>query len=402
MFNPFDPAFAADPYAQYRQMRALAPAQRAPLGFVVLFGYDDVLSVMRDPRNSVDEWSVPDNPRVRSRVEILGERARRGTRSMLNVDPPHHTRLRRLVQMAFTARRVEQLSGRVQQLVDEVLAAAAARGGALDVITDLAFPLPFTVISEMLGMPPGDRDQLRSWSHTMTRALEPIASPADFEQSVIAASDHMEAYLDDVIAWKRDHLGDDLLSDLVAAEADGDVLSPEELRDQVSLLYLAGHETTVNLIGNSAYALLSNRAELERWSGHPDLDVNAVEELIRYDTPVQFSRRLTTTDMTVGGIAVEAGVLVLACLASANRDESHWGDDAEHLDLTRAGAPQHLSFGSGIHHCLGNVLARLESRIALSTIVHRFPRTEATIDAPAWNGRLVLRGLDSLAVVLRA
>ena len=159
----------------------------------------------------------------------------------------------------------------------------------------------------------------------------------------------------DAIEWKRTHPADDLLSALIAAEADGDRLSPEELLDQVILLYVAGHETTVNLIGNGTYALLRNRAQLERWRDDPSLDANAVDELLRYDAPVQFSRRVTTADLEFGDQTIEAGVFVLTCLASANRDADRWGADAQSLDVTRAGAAQHLAFGSGIHHCLGRV-----------------------------------------------
>jgi cytochrome P450 len=166
----------------------------------------------------------------------------------------------------------------------------------------------------------------------------------------------------------------------------------------VILLYIAGHETTVNLIGNGTYALLRNRAQLERWRDDPSLDANAVDELLRYDAPVQFSRRVTTADLTVGDQTIDAGVFVLTGLAAANRDAAKWGDDAQALDVTRANAAQHLAFGSGIHHCLGASLARLEGRLALGTMIRRFPGLELATDTPAWNGRLVLRGLDTLPV----
>jgi cytochrome P450 len=399
-FNPFEPGFAEDPYPQYAQLCATNPVQRTPLGLWALFRHDDTVRLLRDPTLSVEDRAVVGpNPRAEMRRQILGDRPQRGTRGILNLDPPDHTRLRRLVQQVFTPRMVERLAPRVQAMVDDMLDAAVARGGELDVIADLAFPLPFRVITEMLGMPSAEEAQMRELAHTLTLGLEPLLALQHLE-AIADASDEIVEHVVDAIEWKRAHPADDLLSALLAAEADGDRLSPEELLDQVILLYLAGHETTVNLIGNGAYALLRNRAQLERWRGDPSLDTNAVDELLRYDAPVQFSRRVTTAPLEFGEHTIEPGVFVLTCLASANRDAAKWGDDAQELDLARAGAAQHLAFGSGIHHCLGAALARLEGRLALGTLIRRFPALALATDAPAWNGRLVLRGLDTLPVTL--
>lgn len=405
-FNPFAPGFAADPYPQYAELCATNPVQRTPLGLWALFGYDDAVRVLRDPSLSVEDRSViGPNPRAEIREQILGDRPQRGTHQILNLDPPDHTRLRRLVQQVFTPRMVEQLTPRVQAMVDEMLDQAVARStemdAELDVIADLAFPLPFRVITEMLGMPASEEAAMRDLAHTLTLALEPLLA-LQHQEEIVAASDQVVEHVLDAIEWKRAHPGDDLLSALLVAEADGDRLSPEELLDQVILLYVAGHETTVNLIGNGTYALLRNRAQLERWRDDPGLDTNAVDELLRYDAPVQFSRRVTTADLDFGDQTIEAGVFVLTCLASANRDPAKWGNDAQSLDVTREGAAQHLGFGSGIHHCLGASLARLEGRLALGTLIRRFPDLELATDTPAWNGRLVLRGLDSLPVALHA
>ena len=276
---------------------------------------------------------------------------------------------------AFTPNMVRSLRPRVQELVDGLLAAMADAGEA-DLIRDLAFPLPFAVISELLGMPDSDRGQLRDWSHTMTATLDPIVT-VEQVRAAIEASDHMLEHILAAIAWKRDHPADDLLSALIAAEDDGDVLSEEELLDQIVLLYIAGHETTVNLIGNGTYALLRNRAQLERWQADPGLDTNAVEELLRYDSPVQFSRRIAVADMEIAGHPIAKGSYLMTCLGSANRDEAHWGADAAELDLTRAGAAQHVSFGSGVHHCLGATLARVEAQVAMGSLIRRFPRPRA-------------------------
>ena len=240
---------------------------------------------------------------------------------------------------------------------------------------------------------------MRDLAHALTLGLEPLLALQHMDE-IVAASDAMVAHVLDAIEWKRAHPADDVLSALIAAEEDGDRLSPDELLDQVVLLYVAGHETTVNLIGNGTYALLSNRAQLERWRGDPSLDTNAVDELLRYDAPVQFSRRVTTAPLEIRGQTIEPGRFVLTALAAANRDPAKWGDDAQALDVARSGAAQHLSFGSGVHHCLGAALARLEGRIAIGTLIRRFPALELASDAPAWNGRLVLRGLDTLPVRL--
>ncbi len=404
-FNPFEPGFTANPYPQYASLVADSPVQQLAFGPWAVFRYDDAVSLLRDPRLSVADDAVRGaNVRVETRRQILGdERAERGTRQMLNLDPPDHTRLRGLVQQVFTPKMIEGLTGRVQDLVDGLLAAAVAitlDGELVDLIRDFAFPLPFMVISEMLGMPDGqDRVTLRDLAHTLTLGLEPVLAFQHMDE-ILAASDAMNEHVLDAIEWKRANPADDLLSALIAAERDGDTLSPQELLDQVILLYVAGHETTVNLIGNGTLALLRHRDQFERWAADPSLTTNAVEELLRFDPPVQFSRRVTTSPVKLGGHAIDAGMFVLTGLASANRDPAKWGDTAARLDLGRVGAAQHLSFGSGIHHCLGAALARLEGRVALGTLVARFPRTELATDEPAWNGRMVLRGLDSLPVAL--
>jgi cytochrome P450 len=209
----------------------------------------------------------------------------------------------------------------------------------------------------------------------------------------------MQAHVQDVLAWKREHPADDLLTGLLAAEDEGDRLSELELLDQVLLLYVAGHETTVNLIGNAMLALLRNPDELARLRSDPELDAGAVEELLRYDSPVQFSRRIATADLEIDETTVPAGTFILTCLGSANHDPARWGATSDELDLARADAGQHMSFGNGIHHCLGSSLARTEAQIAIATLVRRFPDLELAGE-PERNGRVVLRGLESLPVTV--
>jgi cytochrome P450 len=403
-YNPFEPGFAEDPYGQYSRIREAGRTQRTLLDNLLIHRYDDCFALLRLPGTSVDDR----NSSVPLRRQMPGEREagreQRGRHAILNLDPPDHTRIRRLVSKAFTMRRVEQLRPRVRELVDGFLDDVARRGAGgepVDLMTHFAFPLPFQVITELLGMPDGDRDQLRAWSHTITKVLEPVLDD-DTAAQVVAASDHMNAHVREAIGWKRRHPADDLLTAMIQAEEGGDTLSAAELVDQVVLLYLAGHETTVNLVGNGTLALLRNRDQFELLAADPGLDANAADELLRYDTPVHLSRRIALQDMEVAGEPVKAGDTVITLLAAANRDPARWGPTAGRLDLRREGAASHLSFGSGIHHCLGAQLARLEGAEALGALVRRFPRMELATDHPDWNGRIILRGLDTLEIATAA
>jgi len=402
MLNPFEPGFFADPYSQYRLVRERDPVHLSPIGAWALFRYDDVYRVLRDPSLSVEErhaapLAVTPDPEVEAQLAV--RRQDGGAHNMLNLDPPDHHRLRRLVSKVFTPRTIEELRPRVEQLVNEHLDVAAA-GSELDLISDLAFPLPFVVISEMLGIPEGrDRMQLRAWSGAVVKTFDPILSREEILAS-FEAIDNINAYLDEVIAWKRDHPSDDLLSALIAAEDEGDRLSEVELLEQVLLLYIAGHETTVNLIGNGTLALLRNRTQLELLAAGDAVDATFVDELLRYDSPVQMSRRVTLAPYEIGGRRIEAGAILMTCLGSANRDPAKWGDTADELDLRRADARDHVSFGGGFHSCLGAHLARLEGQVAITTLVRRFPRLDLMTDAPEYNGRIVLRGLAELPLSL--
>lgn len=393
-FNPFDPSFQADPYPVYARLRETFPVYVAPIGFTVLFRHDDVLNFLRDPALSVEERHQKPTPVTELIQSLVGERADIGNKSMLNRDAPDHTRLRRLVSKAFTPKTIDALAPRIQAFVDRALQPLSP-GDNVDLIQTLAFPVPFDVICEMLGMPPTDRDDVRAWSHLMVRSLEPLVDP-ELIVAIADAIDQMRTLLTDVIAWKRQYPADDMLSALIAAEEHGDMLSDDELLEQIMLLFIAGHETTVNLIGNGVHALLRNPQWIPRFHDDP---VNAVEELLRYDSPVQMSRRITLKPAEVAGTTIEQGQFVVVVLASANRDPSHWGPDAEALDLTREMAPQNLSFGGGHHYCLGAALARLEGRIAIGSLLQRFPNLE--LDAtPQMNGRINLRGLATLPVRL--
>ena len=400
-FSPFEPGFADNPYDQYAGIRAQGRAERTAFGTLLLSHYEDCFGLLRLAGTSVDDRNASSTFRYQPPDDIADRMVLRNERrSILGLDPPDHTRLRRLVSSAFTVRRIEQLRGRVRELVAGLLDEVAGAGGdAVDLIARYAFPLPFMVISELLGMPEGNRDDLRGWSHNMTLSLEP-AMDDDTARAVVDASEHMVHHVDDAIDWRRRHPADDLLSAMIAAEEDGDRMTSEELQVQVILLYLAGHETTVNLIGNGTLALLRHRDQYERLIADPSLDANAVEELLRYDSPVQLSRRIALTEIEVGGETAQPGEMVMTLLGSANHDRAKWGPTADDLDLGREGASAHLSFGSGIHHCLGAALARLEGAEAVPALVRRFPGMELATGRPAWNGRVVLRGLDTLPVTV--
>ncbi|MDH4169834.1 MAG: cytochrome P450 [Acidimicrobiia bacterium] len=397
-FNPLEPGYIADPYPHLAEMRDHAPVQQTLAGPWAVFRHADVFRVLRDPTLSVDDANadIDDSERAALFDDLVAEFGiSDDNHSILNTDPPDHTRLRRLVSKAFTPRAIEALRPRIQQLVDAALD-RMARTGRADVVDELAFPLPFDVISEMLGMPEADKDLIRDWSGAMVKTLDPIISEAE-ARAAFAAARQMDQHIDQVIEWKRANPSDDLLTALIDVEDDGDRLSAIELRDQVVLLFIAGHETTVNLIGTGIHVLLGEPEQRERWRCDPSVEANAVDELLRYIAPVQFSRRIATADLEIDGVVIPEGSFVLTCLASANRDPAFWGPSADRLQLDREGAGQHVSFGSGAHYCLGASLAKLEGQLAIGSFIRRFP--DATVvGEPEWNGRINLRGLETLIV----
>lgn len=403
--NPFEPGFYNDPYAQYAAIRAADPISQTALGPWLITRWTDVHTLLRKPGTSVEDRNIAFEGPTR-REQMNERRAAQGappierSLAILNIDPPDHTRIRKLVAKAFTPRAVERIRQSAGDQVDAILDALADRREPIDLISELAFPLPFSVINEMLGMPEGgDTLQLRAWSHTITQVLDPLLA-MQHPDEIIEASVNMRGVIADAIAWKRTRDDDDdLLTALIQAEEDGDQLTDAELLENVMLLFLAGHETTVNLIGNGVNALLDHPDQLRLLVDDPSLDANAVEELLRYDSPVQFSRRIALEPLEIEGVAIAPGDLVMTCLGAANRDPAKFGPDAEDLRLDRPDAREHVSFGSGVHHCLGAALARLEGQEAIGRLVRRFPAIERA-GAPTHNQRIVLRGYDDLPVSL--
>ncbi|MBO2455769.1 cytochrome P450 [Actinomadura barringtoniae] len=394
MFNPFEPGFTDDPYPTYRRMRETDPVHEHPFGLWILTGYEEVAQVLRSDL-SVDVGRVTSGAFREQSDELASSGLDVLTLSMLDRDPPDHTRLRSLVAKVFTPRKVSALEPEVTELVDAALDEIAEAGRA-DLVPALAFPLPFTVISRMLGMPPTDSERVRELSGLLVRSLEPVNGP-EMLASIAEAGVEMTAIIRELIAWKRKRPANDLLSSLIMAEHEGSRLTDDELVAQVTLLYVAGHETTVNLIANGVVALLRAPEQLAMLRERPDLADNAVEEFLRYDSPVQQTRRVTTRPYTVRDREIPPGTFVVAALASANRDENYWGPDADRLRIDRDNARAHVSFSVGRHHCLGSALARLEGRVAIERLVRRFPGL-APDGEVEWNGRINLRGPERLPI----
>lgn len=395
LLNPLEPGFTDDPYPQYRRMRETDPVHEHPFGFWFMAGHEDVSALLRSGL-SVEDRNIAPGP-IRDQYEAMSDHNEVTilNYSMLDRDPPDHTRLRSLVSKVFTPRSIAALEPRITELVDRSLDRIAA-AGRVDLVEELAFPLPFAVISEMLGMPPTDHVRIRELSGTLVRSLEVVADEETI-RAIVVASQELAAITQELIAWKRSEPGDDLLTALIAAEHEGQVLSDDELVAQVVLLYVAGHETTVNLISNGVVALLRYPDQHALLRERPDLIGNAVEEFLRYDSPVQQSRRITIEPYRVRDKEIPPGAFVIAGLASANRDEAVFGPDADRLRLGRREARHHVSFGAGPHHCLGAALARLEGRVAIGRLVQRFP--DLAFAGPVrWNGRINLRGPERLPV----
>ncbi|MEU9003221.1 cytochrome P450 [Streptomyces sp. NPDC048551] len=383
--------FDADPYSYYAALRAAGPVHRvgggspdeAPCWLVV--GYEEARQALGHPALRKDWRSAGLFPEIEATA---------ANSNMLEADPPQHTRLRRLVAREFTARRVEGLRPRVEGITGELLDAMAARPErSADLIEELAFPLPMTVICELLGVPDLDRDRFRVWSNAVVAPVPGVVGNEAHQQ--------LSGYLAELIALKAGAPGEDLLSALIRTrDEDGDSLSPDELIGMAFLLLVAGHETTVNLISNGVRALLAHPDQLAALRADPDgLFDGAVEEMLRYDGPVQNSTyRHAATDVEIGGTLIPAGAVVLVSLAGADRDPGRFADP-DVFDIRRA--PQgHLAFGHGLHFCIGAPLARMEGRIALRRLLERFPglETDPAAGPPQWLAGSLMRGVSRLPV----
>ncbi len=390
-----------NPFPLFAQARDLGPVHPVTLadghGAWLVVGYEEARVALNEPRLSKDMHAALSTG---SGVVAEGLPGPDFARHMLTVDPPDHTRLRRLVSAAFSVRRVEALRSRIQAITDDLLDDIARHGPdrPIDLVGTFAFPLPFTVICELLGVPQRDRAPL---GEGFTKLLVPTSTPAEYAAAK-EASDAVVAMLGALVEAKQADPGDDLVSGLINARDGEESLDSRELLSTIFQLIVAGHDTTASLIGNSVVALLRNPAQLTQLRADPTRIPKAVEEFLRYDAPVPHSTfRYTAAPLTLGGVAIPAGEQVIICLAAANRDAGRYASPEE-LDLQRDEA-RHLAFGHGIHHCLGAPLARLEGHLALESLLRRFP--EFCLAVPAadlhWGhgDGLVLRGLSELPVI---
>jgi cytochrome P450 len=394
LFNPLAPEFIRDPYPAYARLRATDPMHLNSFGAFIASRHAEASLVLRDKRFGKD---FVNRSVKRYGPKIMDEPVFRSmSHWMLQQDPPDHTRLRGLVVKAFTARRVEDMRPRIQQIVDQTLDAVADRGH-MDLIADFAHRLPVTIICDMLGIPEEHREMFYQRSGEGGRLLDPVPLTAAEIAEGNAGNMMSQLYFQQLFELRRKKPGDDLTTQLVQAEQDGSKLSNEELTANIILLFGAGHETTVNLIGNGLLALHRNPDQLALLKARPDLIGNAVEEFLRYDSSVQMSGRVALEDIEdLGGKKIPKGDTVLCLLGSANRDPAAYPDRPDSLDITRSNVKP-LSFGGGIHHCLGAQLARIEAEIAILTLLRRLPdlRLEDAQN-PEWRSTFVLRGLKRL------
>jgi hypothetical protein len=391
-FNPLSPAFIRDPYPHYHFLRTNDPIHRSPLGFFVASRHADVSLVLRDKRFGKD---FAGRMTRRFGAAILEEPVYRSMRHwMLQQDPPDHTRLRGLVVKAFTARRVEDMRPRIQEIVDATIGRVEGQGH-MDLIADFAFRLPVTVICEMLGIPKEEHEMFFTGARASGRLLDPVPlSRAEMDEANAANLASAE-YFRHLFELRRREPGDDLTTHLVRAEEEGSKLTNEELTANVILLFGAGHETTVNLIGNGLLALHRNPDQLQLLRNDPSLISNAIEEFLRYDSSVQLTGRVALEDATVSGTTLSKGEGILCLLGAANRDPAVY-PDPDRLDITRPNI-RPLSFGGGIHFCLGAQLARIEAEVAIATLLRRLPNLKLDDpDNPDWRPTFVLRGLNRL------
>jgi cytochrome P450 len=388
LFNPFLSENRRDPYPAYARVREAGGIYRAPFGMFIASRYDDVAALLRDPRFSADRshaapfrlmrWMNRDSPDFLNLID----------RNLLNLDGLAHTRIRGLVNKAFTPRRVAALRPRIEQIVEELLDEVARRGDC-ELVRDLAHPLPVIVIAELLGIPAGDRAKFRSWSNGVAQIIDPLNAERGMARAREAAT-ALAGYFRQMLALRRAEPRDDLLSAMIAAEQDGGVLGEGDLLSLSTLLLAAGHETTTNLIANAVLALLRFPDQAERLRAEPDLMPAAVEEFLRFDSPVQFTDRVALEDVELGGQRIARGRPALLLLAAANHDPAQFA--APHrLDIARSDN-RHLAFGGGPHFCLGAPLARLEAQIALGGLLRRFPKLAGDLNGVTYRPSVLLRG----------
>jgi cytochrome P450 len=393
-FDPRMPEFRLNPYPFYAQLQTHAPVFFWDTwNMVFLSRYDDCAALLRDDRLMRQGIGEPIPPPIQQKplFDMMGN-------WMLLLDPPDHTRLRSLVHKAFTPRMVAQLRSSIQQLTDDLLDSTEQKvraEGAADLMQAFAYPLPVAVICALLGVPPAEYVQFHGWSDAIARSLDLTEDPDVYDRAAGAAA-ALTDYLEGLLAQRRATPENDLISALVSLELEGDKLTKAELFATCALLLIAGHETTVNLIGNGTLALLQHPEQWRLLQEQPDLAATAVEELLRYDSPVQMTARVAHATFDFHGHTIRRGQEVAFLLGAANRDPTRF-PRPDRLDITR-GDSRHLSFGGGIHYCLGAPLARMEGEIAFATLARRLPALRLATDTITHRDNFLLRGLSTLPV----
>lgn len=397
--NPVSDEFLRDPYPSYDELRKNAPIFWSEKGkYWMVTSYDIANQITKDLRfgKRLERWNHL-NPLAKmlpGPAKLIKSRKN----WMLNANPPEHTHLRSLVNKAFTPKMIEQMRSHIQEIADRLLEAVLPTG-QIEFIGQFAFPIPITVIAEMLGIPSADHAKFRELSNTLTQTLEPGYSMEVLNHAV-NAHEELTAYLKPVVDERREHPGSDLISALVLAEENGEKLSEEDIIGNVILMLVAGHETTVNLIGNGMMALLNHPEQMELLKQKPELIESAVEECLRYDSPVQTVKRIVEENMEYHGHKMKKGDMVILFLGACNRDPSAFVD-ADKFDIARS-PNKHLAFSAGIHHCLGAFLARVEGQIALSTILRRIPDIRMSGQQLEHKHPFNLRGVKELHLVFAA
>jgi cytochrome P450 len=392
----FGPEMQANPYPFYRKLREAHPVFRvAELDAWIVTSYEAVNAALRNPQLSSDRF-----PRLRQRLASKGldSLAQDRVRSMIHMDPPDHTRLRGLVSKAFTPKSVEAMAGRIQEIVNDLLEAVKSQG-QMDLIEDFAYPLPVTVIAEMLGVPTEDRARFKHWSDEVSVVLggDVAALSEKALRRATTAREELADYFQDIVRQRRKNPGIDLISALTQAEEEGGKLSEDELYSTVVLLLVAGNETTTNLIGNGMLALLRHPEEMQKIWESPSRVPAAVEEMLRFDSPVQLTTRMAKTDLEIQGTKIPKGDWLYLVVGAANRDPAQF-PEPDRFDVARV-ENKHIGFGAGAHFCLGAPLARLEAQIAVSSLREHFPKLRLGEETVEYRNNFNLRGLKSLPVI---
>ena len=398
-FNPLAPDFQSWPYPSYRALQETSRVSYSELlaGWLIT-GYEDVANLLKDPASSVMLENATQTPFVKRMIEHRDARPRAAETIVLQ-DDPAHARLRRLMAPPFRPKAIMALAPMIAKLIDRALADLAVRtepGVPFDVVEEFVYPLPVEIFSTILGVPEEDHPQFRWWAQCVARSIDPIMSD---EERFVALSglDDMFQYLEIQLERKRQEPADDLLSELIHASDEGDQLTKEELMAQILTLYVAGHEPVSAVIGNGLVALFNAPDQLDRLRNEPDLRPNALEELLRFDGPNQFVRRVATTDLRIGGQDIERGSLLYLCLGAANRDPARWGRSVDQLIVDRVDASQHLQFGAGPHLCLGRHMGRIQAAALLDALLDRFGGL-CLAGEVRWSNRMIIRTVAEIPV----